>query len=322
VEHNLRLRLFWAIHLITLGLFGIELLVIISVWLKARVPGVPKDASRWRKLSAALAHGLRLLLSRRGWAMLKALLMHGMVHQRLYRIDFRRWCVHISVFGSWLALGLLSIVTGMVVEVLPLLGMSPNAIAQIPVLGHLLHADVWWVAFVNEVLGLTVVAGMFLIVYRRYLYRDPQLRTFPADTIVISLLVLVALSGFPTETFRLLSDYTSAAGVFRPQVQMLSSQAYPPALQEAWGPQWGFAGYLSAQALGALKVAPHVWGVLHNLFFWLHFAIIVLLLYYLPFSRFFHIIMSPVIVAYNTMIDHERQPEDKAAAEPLYRHGL
>ena len=56
-----------------------------------------------------------------------------------------------------------------------------------------------------------------------------------------------------------------------------------------------------ASLLGALRLSPGVWEAVYNLFFWLHFVIVTALLFYLPFSRFFHVIMSPVIVAYNTM---------------------
>jgi hypothetical protein len=34
-------------------------------------------------------------------------------------------------------------------------------------------------------------------------------------------------------------------------------------------------------------------------------VIVTALLYYMPFSRFFHVIMSPVIVAYNTLLAQE-----------------
>jgi hypothetical protein len=228
-----------------------------------------------------------------------------MVHRRLYRRDLGRWAVHISVFGSWLVLGLISTVTGVIVEVLPLLGMSPGEVAAIPLLGHLFHADAWWVALVNEVLGIVVMAGMLLVIYRRYIRKDSQLRTIPADTITIVLLTVIAFSGFPAEVFRLLADYTTAAGVFAPAPEMISPERLPPQLYGVWGPQWGFAGYLSAQILGGLNLGPGVWEVLHNIFFWLHFVIVTALLYYLPFSRFFHVIMSPVIVAYNTMMAQE-----------------
>jgi hypothetical protein len=122
----------------------------------------------------------------------------------------------------------------------------------------------------------------------------------PADTIIIGLLTLIALSGFPTETFRLLADYTTPVGTFAPSPTMLPPGKFPPVLYDVWGPQWGFAGYLSAWVLGLLKLGPEVWEVLHNVFFWSHFVIVAVLLFYLPFSRFFHVIMSPVIVAYNT----------------------
>ena len=317
MEHDLRLTVFWALHLTMLGLFVLEIAFILSVWLKARVPGLPSDASRWRKLWATISYALRLIFSRRIWMLLKALVVDGMVHRRLYQKDLRRWLVHISVFGSWLALGVISTVTGVIVEVLPLLGMSPEAAASIPLLGHLFHADAWWVALVNEVLGLIVMAGMLMVVYRRYIQKDPQLRTIPADTITIALLTIIAFSGFPAEVFRLLSDYTTAAGAFSPDPAMISPERLPPVLYGVWGPQWGFAGYLSARVLGLLRLSPGVWEAIYNVFFWFHFVVVTALLYYLPFSRFAHVIMSPVIVAYNTMRDQEKHSEHPAGERGL-----
>ena len=177
--------------------------------------------------------------------------------------------------------------------------------ASLPFFGHLYHADVWWVAFLNEILGLIALVGVLFMVYRRYVQRDSQLRTMPADTIVIVLLALIAFSGFPTETFRLLAAYTTPAGVFTPSPTMIPPDKLPPALYGVWGPQWAFLGYLSAliwgrsgwtQVSGKHCTASLSGGIL---------SLSVLLLFYLPFSRFFHVIMSPVIVAYNTVLDQE-----------------
>jgi nitrate reductase gamma subunit len=305
MEHDQRLTIFWVVHLALLGLFGLELLFILSVWLKARVPGLPTDASRWRKLGAALRITTGLIFSQRIWSLLRALVVDGMVHRRLYRTDLRRWAVHLAVLGSWLALGVLSILTGVAVEILPQLGMSPETIAAIPLFGHLFHADVWWVALLNELLGLVVIAGMLLVITRRYIQKDPRLRTLPADSIVIGLLTFIALGGFLAESFRLLADYTTAAGAFAPDPTLISPERLPPVLYGVWGPQWGFVGYLLASLLGILQLSPGVWEAVYNLFFWLHFAMVTALLFYLPFSRFFHVIMSPAIVAYNTMVDEQ-----------------
>ena len=305
MEHDLRLTIFWIVHLLMLGLFGVEMLFVISVWYKARVPGVPATASRWRKLWATVVFAIRLIFSRRIWTLLKALVVDGMVHRRLFRTSTRRWAVHISVFGSWLLLGVLSTITGVVVEFLPLFGMSPEQAASLPLIGHMFHADVWWVALVNELLGLIVLAGMLFVIYRRFIAKDPLVKGIPADNFMIILLAIVAFSGFPAETFRLLADYTTAGGVFQPDPTMLSPEKLPPVLHTVWGPEWGFLGFLSARILGGLGLSASVWAVFHNVFFWLHFVIVTALLYYLPFSRFFHVIMSPVIVAYNSLRERE-----------------
>ena len=316
MEHDLRLTIFWIVHLFLLGLFGLELVFVLSTWLKARVPGVPAGASRWRKLGVVLRHGLGLVFSGRIWTLLKVLVADGLVHRRLYRTSGRRWAAHISVLGSWLLLGVLSTLTGLVVEILPLLGMAPEQVGAIPVLGNLYHADVWWVALVNEILGLLVLGGMLVILYRRYVQKDQQLRTAPMDTLVLVLMTLIALSGFPAETFRLLADYTTTAGVFAPSPTMLATGKFPLVLTDLWGPQWAFVGYQSARLLGGLGLSPYSWHVMHNVFFWLHFVIVTALLYVMPFSRFFHVIMSPVIVAYNTMTDRERRDKRKLAPAP------
>lgn len=89
MEHDLRLTVFWVIHLVMLGLFGVEIVFVASVWLKARVPGLSPDASRWRKLGATVSRVFKIIFSRRIWVLLKALVRDGMVHQRLVRINLR-----------------------------------------------------------------------------------------------------------------------------------------------------------------------------------------------------------------------------------------
>jgi nitrate reductase gamma subunit len=316
MEQDARMTIFWIIHLIVLGLFALEMLFFLSVWLKSRVPGIPANASRWRKLGAIIGYALAIIFSRRIWPLLRALVVDGMLHRRLFHTNLRRWLTHIAVFGSFLVMGVLSTITGVVVEFLPLLGMSPEQAASIPIIGQTFHADVGWVALVNELLGLVLLAGMLLVLYRRYVQKDPQLRTNPTDNVIIILLALIAFSGFCTESVRLLADYTTPTGVFAPDPSMLPADKLPSVLYPVWGPQWGFVGYALAWLLGLLKIGPSVWEVLHNVFFWLHFVIVTALLYYLPFSRFAHVIMSPVIVAYNTMMEQESRRQRKGHGAP------
>lgn len=324
MEHDMRLTIFWIIHLATLGLFIVGLFVIVAMWLKAKVPGLPASASRWRKLWVGIKFVVGFIFSRRIWLFLKALFTEGVAIRRLLHTNSRRWLVHLAVFGSWLILGIVSTITGVVVEFLPLFGMSPEAAASVPLIGQTFHADVWWVALLNDVLGLVVLIGMALILWRHYGMKDPQLRTNRTDTVILTLLTLIVVSGFFAEAVRLLADYTTEAGVFAPAMGMLPPDKFPDVLHSLWGPQWGFIGYGLALALGAIGAGPEAWEVMHNVFFWLHFLIVLAVLYYLPFSRFFHVIMGPVIVAYNTAMDqwqHGKGAKKHGAPQPAAAKG-
>lgn len=301
-----RMTVFWIAHLIMLGLWVLLMLFFLSIWLKARVPRTWATAPWWRKLIFAVVYVVQVVFSRRLWPLLKAFIQDGLLQRRLLQKNKLRWITHIMVFGSFLAMGVLSTITGVVVEFLPLLGMDPEKVAQIPLIGQLFHADVWWVALVNELLGLVLLAGMLMVLYRRFVKKDPQLRTGPIDNTFILLLALIAFSGVFTETFRLLADYTNAAKILAPDPSMLPVEKYPKALYDVFGPQWGFLGYGLAWLLGLLKVGQPVWNIIYNIVFWLHFVIVSALLYYLPFSRFAHVIAGPVVVAHNTMLAEEK----------------
>jgi nitrate reductase gamma subunit len=301
-----RMTVFWIAHLIMLGLWVLLMLYLLSIWLKSRVPGVSAKALWWRKAFVAIGYILGIVFGRRLWPLLKSFILDGLLQRRLFQKNKLRWITHMMVFGSFLVMGVVSTITGVVVEGLPLFGMDPEKVAQIPILGQLFHADVWWVALVNELLGLVLLAGMLLVLYRRFVKKDPQLRTGPIDNTIILLLTLIAFSGIFTETFRLLADYTTAAKVFAPDPSMLPVEKYPLALYGVFGPKWGFVGYGLAWLLGLLKLSQPVWNIVYNIVFWLHFVIVSALLYYLPFSRFAHVIAGPVVVAYDTMLDKEK----------------
>jgi hypothetical protein len=305
MERGLNMAAFWIVHLIMLGVWALLMLYFLSLWLRSRVPGIPAHASRWRKLFAAIGFVLGVVFSRQIWAFVRSFVMDGLLQRRLYQKNRLRWITHIMVFGSFLIMGVLSTITGVVVEGLPLVGLSAEKIGEIPLIGTFFHADVWWVALVNELLGLVLLAGMLLVLYRRFVKKDPQLRTNPIDNTIIFLLTAIAVTGMLTEAARYLAEYTTAGGIFAPAYLSLSLEKYPAALYPLWGPQWGFVGYALAWLLGLTHISPDVWEVVLNIFFWLHFVIVSALLYYLPFSRFAHVIMGPVIVAYNTMRENK-----------------
>ncbi len=277
-----RLQAFWIIHLIALGIFGLELLFILSIWLRGRVPGLPIEASWAAKLWAIIKRTVRTVFSRRLWAALKALVVDGMIHVPLMRKNTFRWIAHIATFGSFLLMGILSTITGIAVEGLhPEHGLVAHG-TGIPffdaIIEVLIDFDHPFTAFANEFFGLVFFLGLCLLFYRRFIIKDTQLRTIVADGIVMGMLFAISITGFLLEAFR-----------------MLAKQPFSPTAG------WAFIGYPLARLMQPLNGNWEAW---HNILFWIHFAIVTLLLYYMPFSKFFHTVMSPVVAVLNQL---ERQ---------------
>jgi len=271
-----RLTLFWILHLALLGLFGLEMAFLGSVWLRARVPGLPPEASRWQKLRAIVGRSLRFGFSRQMGRFLALLLGDGLLHQQVFRLSRSRWVAHAMIFGSFLVLGILSIVTGVAVEILPALFPPEHILNANGVSLALRDFDHPAVALANEVLGLVMLLGVALAAWRRYIQRDPQLRTSAADGVMLGLLALIGLSGYPVEACRLLAE--------------------GPAPTAGWG-------FLGAALAGLLAPLGWDWPMWHNVTFWFHFALVNLLLFYVPFSRFFHALTSPLVAALSGLED-------------------
>ena len=258
-----------------LTLFGIEMVLVMSIWLRGRMPGLPITASPWQKLWAGFKYLLTLVFSRKLWQMIVALVNDGLVHRKILRVSRYRWLAHITVFGSFVLLGLLSTVTGVAVEIFPNLFPADHFLNTNVISATLRNVDHPMIAFINDFFGLVILFGMVLIIYRRYFRKDAQLRTIPADGLIIALLTGMILTGFVLEAFRLLAH-----------------QPFEPTAA------WGFIGYPFALLLQPLNLNWEFW---YNAGFWVHFVIPNILLFYAPFSRFAHVIMSPIIVTLNSL---------------------
>ncbi|MBC7222738.1 MAG: respiratory nitrate reductase subunit gamma [Anaerolineae bacterium] len=269
-----RLTLFWRLHLALLGLFAMEMGWLLSVWLRAWVPGLPADAPRWRKLLMVAGRGVRFLFSCRFPAFLGCLLGQGLLHRQVLQASRFRWVAHLLVFGSFFALGILSTVTGVAVEVLPAAFPMEHILNANALSSTLRNMDHPAVALANEVLGLLMLLGLALAAWRRYVRREPNLRTGASDGVFLGLLALIALSGYAVEAFRLLAEGAQGA--------------------RAWA-------FLGAGLAALLARAPARWEAWHQGAFWFHFAVANLLLFYAPFSRFFHALASPLVAALNAM---------------------
>ena len=260
-----RLTVFWVFHLLAMAVLVAGCWLRVSIWLEGQIDGrAPAGARR------AFVAGRRLV-RRVGWRrLLRALIVHGLLHPRLRSEDRRRWLAHACMLGGFAALAALSTLTGFAQEIL--IGLFR---VDHPLVWALANKDTPLVALLNEVLGLIMVISLAMIAARRYVRRPSNLRTGRPDTVLIVLLAATLLSGYPTEALRLLAEQVPAEVA-----------------------RYSLIGYVLSLPL---RSVPWPWEVLHYWVFLFHSLIASAFLASLPFSKLFHVVISPAVAAANTV---------------------
>ena len=267
-----RLTVFWIAIAITLVLFAAGIGVKVSFWSRGRVEddrGRPVERGKvWFLLRAAL----RALFSRRFGAVMSRFVLDGLLHRRLWREDRYRWIAHFSMLSGFLALFALSMITGFFEEILHFFLRIDT-----PLVRFVTNKDTPLMAVLNEFFGLLILVGLAMTLIRRFVLRPAQLRTTAFDTTTIVLLAVIMLTSYPIEAFRLIM------------------QDVPPAA--GW---YSFMGYPLALAIRPLSLDWPLW---HYWTFMAHIAACIALALNMPFSKFFHVLVSPIIATVNSLSD-------------------
>jgi heterodisulfide reductase subunit C/nitrate reductase gamma subunit len=200
----------------------------------------------------------------------------------------------------------------------------------------------------RDLLGLMVLAGAGLIIYRRLHVRGLRLITKGMDRLALIFLVVVLLSGFALQALKI----TSAASFERMQKEYagLDSPEELQALRSVWASQYGvvfapgrtsadpealalgqklnedncvschapaqhaFASYALSMGLRPLALALD--GVnASEVLYYVHFLSFFIGLALLPFTKFLHAFSGPLLLATNSVVD--RRTMDPAARAAL-----
>ena len=133
-----------------------------------------------------------------------------------------------------------------------------------------------WFSFTMEVFGLTVLAGIAMAVWRRYIQKPERLEyrgesdTIKDDTIILVLIAVIIITGFLLEAFRLHVN--------------VNVDGY------TWG-AWSFVGYGLAKTLAG--VSYNTVEILHKWTWWIHAFAAFGFIAYIPYSKLIHIVLAP-----------------------------
>ena len=212
----------------------------------------------------------RTLFSARIGTMIKALILDGLLQRRLYRLSRARWQLHALVFYPFVfrfVWGIVGLVTSL---------WWPNSSLSVVMVdkNHPLTA------FLFDLSGLLVIAGIIGMITRRAQENAANSSQGypPPDWAAYTLLGGIMLVGFVLEGMRMAMTGNPV------------------------GASWAFAGYLVSRLFTGSDLTG-----LYGYVWYLHAILTGAFVAYLPFSRMFHMIMAPVVLAVNAASSTHKQ---------------
>ena len=196
------------------------------------------------------------------------MILDVLLQRRLFRQSGTRWFIHSLIFFPFVFRffwGLIALITSL---------LAPEC----PVTWSMLDKNHPVTAFLFDVTGIMIILGAALAFIRRFLKKSEKLPGLPGqDRLALSLIGGIVVIGFILEGMR---------------IAMTGSPA---------GACYAFIGCavsaLFSGSTGLTQSYGYIW--------YIHAILTGIFIAYLPFSRMFHIIMGPLVLAMNAASQHE-----------------
>jgi nitrate reductase gamma subunit len=255
--------------LLSLAVFLIGLVLSAAYWLSGS-PGGREGRSPFGQWVGAAWDGVRTVFSRKIFWIGKALFLDVLLQRRLYGQSKGRWFVHSLIFVPF---------------------VFRFSWGMLALLGSLWIPEESWVwamldknhpaaAFLFDLTGIMVIFGVGLALARGALHATGLRPGLPRqDRLALGLIAAVVGVGFILEGMRI-------AMTGQPE-----------------GSGYAVVGYIISMLLPASSWLTQIYGYI----WYVHAVLTGVFVAYLPFSRLFHIMVSPVAIAINAVEEQEQK---------------
>jgi nitrate reductase gamma subunit len=255
-----------TISLAALLVFAAGLALSLSFWLSGSIPGVAAEGY-FRKSVWIGGEVAKVLFSAKIFGIAKNFMLEGLLQVKLYRQSRSRWLVHgliVWPLALRFAWGLAALMGSL---------WAPGRDWPWVLLdkNHPVHGMFF------DATGMMILAGAVLAVLRRVAGASARLPSLPRhDHLASGLLGAVVVVGFVLEGMR------------------IAMTGYPP------GSAYSFAGDALSRLFFGVSGLEDSYGYL----WYAHALLTGAFVAYLPFSRMFHIVLAPVLIALNAAEKH------------------
>jgi heterodisulfide reductase subunit C/nitrate reductase gamma subunit len=310
---------------ISLGIFILGLIYKAYTWFSRKIGVSARDYTASQRFSAAVKGTAGVVFSSKILLLIKAFVLDVLLQRRTLKEDFLRWVMHMFLYWGFMLLLLMH--------------------ALDPIITKKLFADYHSTVnpfmFLRDLFGFMVLVGIAIAIVRRFIVKVPRLKTGGMDVYAILIVAVIIFSGIILEGVKItsdtsfqnmVSDYAGlnqddnadeiaalesywvqnfalvsphVKGPFDEDVLEQGQESHESYCAECHSsPKWAFTGYAVAKTISPFALALDNAGTV-NILWYIHFLACFIGLAYLPFSKMFHIISTPVSLLTNAVMEKE-----------------
>ena len=323
--------MFFSISLyVALGIFGIGLIYKVICWFRYQIGDSARNTSTSQRILATVKGLIKSLFSVKFLVLLKVFILDVILQRRVLKENFSRWFMHMCIYVGFMLLLLSHALEQQIMEPL----FSNYASTLNPFI------------FLRNLFGILMFVGVAVAVYRRITVKGMRLTTRAMDTYAIIILAVIAISGIFLEATKIVSytrfdemveEYSTLGEeeeirplkaywekefdvVFPEPIGQMDEATLQQGMEEHQmscaschsKPQWAFVSYGVARAVKP-AAAGLVGAGVDKILWYIHFLACFIGLAYLPFSKFFHVLASPVSLLANGVME-KKDAEPAVAA--------
>jgi hypothetical protein len=237
--------------------------ITLSLWFKGTL-GAPTYSTH-EKISYLAEKIWQVVFSRKILTLLKVFVVDILLLRGILKESLSRWTIHSFIYLPFFLRFFIGLILLIVSKWFP---MSPSV-------AMLLDKNYPPIAFTYDLLGVCVIIGVAGATMRRFQKTFQNRPSGGQDMIVLALLGAILVTGFLVEGLRILLT------------------AIPPSVALP-----SFIGYPLSFLLGLF---PFRWEWVYPYGWYVHAILTGLFIIYLPFSKMFHILVSPMVLLINSV---------------------
>lgn len=315
--------LFTVLLYTSLFVFFLGLIYKVFTWFSRKIGTASQNFTTSERITAAAKGILEVIFSPKILILVKVFILDVVLQRRILKEDFLRWLMHMLIFTGFMMLLLMHALDSFITESL----------------FKEYYSTVNPFLFLRDFFGIMVLAGLMIAVYRRFILKVPRLKSNSMDLYAIIILAVIMISGVLlkgakitsyTEFQNMVENYSGLDdegeilaleklwvkdfGLVSPNVKepidpaiiSLSKELHNMNCAECHSsPKWAFTGYPVSRMLSPVALSLDRSGVT-ILLWYIHFLACFIGLAYLPFSKMFHFIASPVSLLANAVMDKDK----------------